>query len=116
MRICLHALAFLALVLGSHCSALIAAPLLAGAAKVDITDVDAGPVNDPLYAKALVVKHEGTVAVIVTVDAVAIAEIGTIKNEYLSQVRAALQADLKIPPESVLINASHCHGKVCADV
>ena len=93
-----------------------AAPLLAGAAKVDITDVDAGPVNDPLFAKALILKHENTVAVIVTVDAVAIAEIGTIRNDYLSKVRAALQAELKIPPESVLINASHCHGKVCADI
>jgi hypothetical protein len=93
-----------------------AAPLRAGAAKVDITNRQAGPVNDPLYAKALVVTDGNTTAVLVTVDAVAIAEIGSITNDYLANVRAALQADLGIPPTSVLINASHCHGIVCADV
>jgi hypothetical protein len=104
------------------CAALFASPaacdaeLSAGAAKVDITNRDAGPVNDPLYAKALVLKDDSTTMVIVTVDAVAIAGIGTIKNEYLANVRAQLQKDPGIPPEHVLINASHCHGVVCADV
>jgi hypothetical protein len=93
-----------------------AAELSAGAARVDITNRDAGPDNDPLYAKALVLKDESTTMVIVTVDAVAIAGIGSIKNEYLANVRAQLQRDPGIPPEHVLINASHCHGVVCADV
>ena len=93
-----------------------AAELQAGAAKVDITNREAGPVNDPLYAKALVIRDDQTTAVIVTVDAVAIAEIGSIKNDYLANVRAALQKDLGIAPHSVLINASHCHGIVCADI
>jgi hypothetical protein len=31
-------------------------------------------------------------------------------------VRARLQKELRIAPESVLVNASHCHGVVCADV
>jgi hypothetical protein len=93
-----------------------AGQLSAGAAKVDITNREAGPVNDPLYAKALVIRDKDTTVVIVTVDAVAIAEIGSIKNEYLANVRARLQQDLKIPPENVLINASHCHGVVCEDV
>ena len=93
-----------------------AGQLSAGAAKVDITNRDAGPVNDPLYAKALVIRDADTTLVIVTVDAVAIAEIGTIENEYLSNVRARLLRDLNIRPESVLVNASHCHGIVCADV
>jgi hypothetical protein len=93
-----------------------AAELRAGAAKVDITNREAGPVNDPLYAKALVVSDGKTTAVIVTVDAVAIAEIGSIKNEYLANVRAQLEKDLGILPHSVLINASHCHGIVCGDV
>src|SRR5262249_50096894 len=68
-----------------------AAELSAGAARVDITNRDAGPVNDPLYAKALVLKDDSTTMVIVTVDAVAIAGIGSIKNEYLANVRAQLQ-------------------------
>jgi hypothetical protein len=92
-----------------------AAPLMAGAAKVDITNVEAGPVNDPLFAKALIVKSESLTMVLITVDAVAVGEIGHIKNDYLPKVRAGL-ADLNIKPSNVLINASHCHGVVCADV
>lgn len=93
-----------------------AAALRAGAAKVDVTDMEAGPVNDPLYVKALVVQSDETTAVILTVDAVAIGEIGPIRNEYLSQVRGRLQQELGIAPEQVLVNASHCHGIVCRDV
>ncbi|MCC6487643.1 MAG: hypothetical protein IT364_09100 [Candidatus Hydrogenedentes bacterium] len=90
--------------------------LSAGVAKVDITDRDAGPVNDPLYVKALVVKNDATTVAIITVDAVAIGEIGHIGNDYLPTVRARLQTDLNIQPGHVLVNASHCHGVVCADV
>ncbi|MBS0204126.1 MAG: hypothetical protein JSS49_14565 [Planctomycetes bacterium] len=93
-----------------------AAELLAGVAKVDITNVDAGPVHDRLYARALVVKSGTTAAVIVSIDAVAIGEIGHIKNDYLGKVRGQIERELKISPGSVLINASHCHGVVCADV
>lgn len=89
--------------------------LLAGAAKVDITNYDAGPVSSPMYVKALVLKSGPTTTVFITVDAVAIGGIGHIKDDYLPQVRAALQADLNIPPEHVLANASHCHGIVVAD-
>lgn len=93
-----------------------AAELLAGVAKVDITNIAAGPVHDRLYARALVVKSGTTTAVIVTVDAVAIGEIGHIKNDYLGKVRGQIERELKISPGGVLINASHCHGVVCADV
>ncbi|MEZ5939839.1 MAG: hypothetical protein R3C18_00515 [Planctomycetaceae bacterium] len=93
-----------------------AAPLLAGAAKVDITDVDAGPVNDPLYVKALVLKSGDTKVVLLTLDAVAIGEIGYIKNDYLPSVREQLQTQFGIQPNHVLANASHCHGVVCKDV
>lgn len=90
--------------------------LLAGAAKVDITDYDSGPVNDPLYVKAVVFKSGEQVAVIMSVDAVAIGEIGRINNEYLPNVRKRLQAEFGIAPEHVLVNASHCHGVVKADI
>ena len=93
----------------------IAAELKAGAAKVDITNLDAGPVNDPLYAKALVLSDGATTAVIVTVDAVAIGEIGHIKNDYLPNVRSAIESELGIPPTNIMVNASHCHGVVCSD-
>ncbi len=93
-----------------------AAPLLAGVAKVDITNVEAGPVNDPLFAKALVIKNDTTTVLIISVDAVAIGEIGHIKNDYLPKVRARIEKELNIKPTNVLVNASHCHGVVCSDV
>ncbi|MDP6037781.1 MAG: hypothetical protein QGG64_04465 [Candidatus Latescibacteria bacterium] len=90
--------------------------LYAGVGKVNISNTEAGPVNDPLYVKALVLRDDITTVVLVTVDAVAIAEIGTIGNDYLATVRAQLYQELGIQAESVLINASHCHGVVCEDV
>ena len=92
-----------------------AAALCAGVAKVDITDRAAGPVNDPLFAKALVLKRGGTTVVLITVDAVAIGEIGRIGNGFLAEVRGQLEKELQIPPSSVVINASHCHGVVRKD-
>jgi hypothetical protein len=93
-----------------------AAELLAGAAKVDITNTEAGPVDGRLYAKALVVSDGSTKVALVTVDAVAIGEIGHIGNEYLGNVREKVEQELGIEPQNVLINASHCHGVVCKDV
>ena len=91
-----------------------AAQLQAGVARVDITDRTV-PVNDPLYAKALVLRDGVTTVAIITVDAVAIGELGRIKNDFLPNVRAQLQKELDIAPSHVLINASHCHGIVCND-
>ncbi len=88
----------------------------AGAAKVDITDVNAGPANDRLYVKALVVKNATTTVALVTLDVVAIGEIGSIRNNYLANVRARLEKELGLQPTNVLINASHCHGSICSDI
>lgn len=93
-----------------------AAALKAGAAKVEIADLEAGPVNDPLYVKALVVQSDSSTAVIVTIDAVSIGMIGTIPNDFMEKIREPLQRELGIPPESILVNTSHCHGKVCRDI
>ncbi len=93
-----------------------AGPLMAGAAKVDITNYDAGPVDGPLFVRALVLKKDDTTAVLLTLDVVAIGEIGHIKNDYLPTVRARLKNELGIEPTNVLANASHCHGVPCADV
>ena len=90
--------------------------LIAGVARVDITDRDAGPVNDPLFVKALVLKNETTSLVIITVDAVAIGEIGRIGNDYLPNIRARIENTLGISPKHVLVNASHCHGVVRKDI
>lgn len=89
--------------------------LRAGVAVVEITNTKVLPRNDPLYAKALVLKRGDTTAVLVTLDAVAVGEIGHIGNDFLPNVRARLEKELGIAPGSVVVNASHCHGNVCAD-
>jgi len=91
--------------------------LLAGAAKVDITHPDK-PANSPLFVKALALSDVASrvSAILVTVDAVAIAEIGSIKDSYLANVRRRLNEAIGIDPKSIVVNASHCHGIVCPDV
>ncbi|MDB5341846.1 MAG: hypothetical protein JWP89_223 [Schlesneria sp.] len=106
----------LAMAIVGSVSSLAVAEMRAGVAKVDITNDEAGLVNDRLYARALVITTGELTAAIVSIDAVAIGEIGPIKNDYLGKVRGQVEAKLKIPPTNVLINASHCHGIVCKDV
>lgn len=92
------------------------AELLAGTAKIDITDYDAGPVNDPLFAKVLKLKSGDQTLVLMAVDAVAIGEIGRITNEFLPKVRKRIETELGISPSSLVVNASHCHGIVRTDI
>lgn len=91
------------------------AKIKAGVAKIDITDRTAGLVNDPLYVKALVLDNGLIKMVIITLDVVALEEIGPIREGYLSKVRSQIQKELNIPVSNILINASHCHGIVRAD-
>ena len=93
-----------------------AAELRAGAAKVDITSPLNRTPGDNLYVKALALSDGSTSAVIITIDAVAIAEIGRIKNDFLANVRRQLEQQLHLKPANVLVNTSHCHGIVCNDV
>lgn len=90
--------------------------LLAGVGRVDITrpGTDAG--ENPPMVKALALSRGGTEAVLITVDAVAVAGIGSIRDPYLADVRAALSESFGIAPESVLVNASHCHALVAEDI
>jgi len=91
--------------------------LLAGAAKIDVTHPNHPTAhNEKLYVRALVLKQGETTVVLASVDAVAIGEIGPIGNSYLGNVREALKKELNIQPENFVINASHCHGIVCADI
>lgn len=91
------------------------AELLAGTAKVDITEPTAAS-NDPLFAKALVLKDGDTSCVLITVDAVSIGGIGYISDTYLGTIRESIHKAHGIPPKHVFVNASHCHGIVCKDV
>ncbi len=91
------------------------AQFMAGAAKTEITDREAGPVHDPSFIKALVLRDGATTAAIVTVDAVAIGGIGRIGDTFLANVRRQLAAEPRIAPQNVIVNASHCHSIVRAD-
>lgn len=93
-----------------------AAELRAGAAKVDISSLDAGPVSGPLFAKALILTNGETTVALVTLDVVSLGEIGYIPNDFLPKLRARIERELLIPPAHVLVNASHCHGVPCSDV
>ncbi len=90
--------------------------ILGGVAKVDITRPGEDAGENPLWAKALVLSKGDTHVVIVTVDAVAIAEIGSIRDPYLANVRSKLEKSIGVSPESIIVNASHCHGIVAEDV
>ena len=92
-----------------------AEPLRAGAARVEITERQQGPVNDPLFAKALVLKKGTETLVLVTLDVVAIGEIGHIGNAFLPNVRRRLGEEFGIAASNVVISASHCHGRPRGD-
>ena len=74
---------------------------------MDITD-ERGPVNDRLFARALVLPAV-IPALLVTVDAVSFGGVAGSKN---FPPYARLQKELGIPPGNTLFNASHCHGLV----
>jgi len=90
--------------------------LLAGVGRVEITRPGADAGTNPPMVKALVLSRGATNAVIITVDAVAVAGIGSIRDPYLAEVRTALTESLGIAPGSVLVNASHCHALVADDI
>jgi len=90
--------------------------LLAGAGRVEITRPGADAGSNPPMVKALVLSRGATNAVIITVDAVAVAGIGSIRDPYLAEVRTALTESFGIAPGSVLVNASHCHALVSDDI
>ncbi len=93
--------------------------LKAGVARCEITVCDKDiPVNDPLFAKTLIL-HDGTTAVvIITMDAVAIGGIADVRDDFLPRLRHRIESELGLPASHVLVNASHTHPTnhlVCDD-
>jgi len=85
-------------------------PLRAGVAKSDITtDAEGVRVNDPLYAKALVLDDGETKLAIIAMDVTAIGGIGDVGDDFLPALRSRLESELGIPGRHVLVNASHNH-------
>lgn len=100
--------------------------LRAGVAKREITNCDPGVmVNDPLYAKALVLDDGKTKVVIITMDVTAIGGrkisqgmLPDVGEAFLPELRKRLERELKIPGGNLLVNASHTHppGRMlCSD-
>jgi hypothetical protein len=84
--------------------------LQAGVAKSDITTSDpAVRVNDPMYAKALVLDDGQTKLVIIVMDAVAIGGICDIKDDFLAKLCDRIESELNIPREHILVSATHSH-------
>jgi len=84
--------------------------LRAGVAKSDITtEAEGVRINDPLYAKALVMDDGTTKLAIIAMDVTAIGGIGEVGDDFLPQLRARIENELGIPGEHVLVNASHNH-------
>ena len=88
--------------------------LEAGTAIVDVTDRTI-PVHDTLHAKALILKEGDRTVVLLTIDAVALGELGRIKSDCLPQLRTRIAKELGLAPENLLVNASHCHGVLRPD-
>ncbi|MBN2293653.1 MAG: hypothetical protein JXM70_14585 [Pirellulales bacterium] len=92
--------------------------LRAGVAKSDITtDAKGVRINDPLYAKALVLDDGRTKLAIVAMDATAIGGIGDIKDDFLPKLRARIEKELGIAGRNVLVSATHTHppGRLLCD-
>ncbi|MCX6993748.1 MAG: hypothetical protein NT011_11495 [Kiritimatiellaeota bacterium] len=99
--------------------------LRAGVAKSDITTRAKGSViNDPLYAKALVLDDGTTRVAIIATDTTAIGGrrisqgiLYDVGEEFLPKLRGRIQKELNIPGGNVLVNASHTHppGRMLCD-
>ena len=108
------------------------APLRAGVARVDITEPDvtpptvdvnrvddaatATPIDNPMYAKALLIAKGGTTVGFVTLDLVSFGQIGHITMEFLPRIRARVQRELGLDPANLVFNVNHGHGVPCDDV
>ena len=84
--------------------------LRAGVAKCEITTAAPGvAVNDPLFAKALVLDDGRTKLAIVVMDAVAIGGICDVSDDFLPELRRRIETELGIPGQHVLVSATHTH-------
>jgi hypothetical protein len=86
------------------CQGAVYAALRAGVSRVNITrDQPTGLVNDPLFARALVLADGKNIAVVITMDII------NITPPALAEIRSGIQNELKINGNNVLVNASHNH-------
>ena len=100
--------------------------LYAGVAKRDITISSPNVrVNDPLYAKALVLSDGSTSCAIVTMDVTSIGGrtisdsiLFDVADEFMPNLRRRVEAELDIPGCNIMVTASHTHpyhGRLLCD-
>ena len=99
--------------------------LRAGVARSDITtDAEGAIIQDPLYAKVLVLDDGRTRAAIIAMDVTAIGGrrvsqrvLDDVGEDFLPELRDRVQRELNIPGGHVLVNASHTHppGRLLCD-
>lgn len=98
--------------------------LYAGVAKSDITTSDRTDVNDPLYAKALVLDDGNTRTATISMDTTAIGgrRIGAgmlddVGEDFLPSLRHRVENELTIPGCNVMVSATHTHpaGRLLCD-
>ena len=102
-----------------------AGSLRAGVARSDITtDAEGAIIQDPLYAKVLVLDDGRTRAAIIAMDVTAIGGrrvsqrvLDDVGEDFLPKLRDRVQRELNIPGGHVLVNASHTHppGRLLCD-
>ncbi len=112
--ICILCLSLLLWAVVSHATA--EEPLLAGVGKVEISHPDFPSKENPPMVKALALSKGSTHIMLIAVDAVAVAEIGSIRDPYMADVRSALKEQIELAPESLVFNASHSHARVAPDM
>ena len=84
--------------------------LRAGTAKVNITtNAKDVVINDPLFAKVLVLEDGENKLVIISMDVIAIGTIFEVEDDFLANLRTRVQNELDIPALNILVNASHTH-------
>lgn len=88
----------------------VSGPLTAGASKVAITPMPAelatrtDLINDPLYARVIVVSNGVTCAVLVGLD------LGGARNDMMADVMPRLVSATGCPSQNILISATHTHS------
>ena len=60
-------------------------------------------IRDDLFARAIVIEHQGTRLALVSCD------LCCVTDEVTDRAKAFIQADAGIPPENVLVCATHTH-------
>jgi hypothetical protein len=116
MRNVIPSVAFLIQLFFSVASTLHAEHLEAGIAKIEITDRSAGFVNDPSFAKVLALRRGNNTLLLITLDAVAVGEIGRIPSSFLPSLRKEIETAFHVSPDHVIVTASHCHATVQRDL